>query len=342
MPTPKVDHSNTVCCICGSRDTYICQGKPDWRRYYDKNGDWDEKSYTCYNCRLIGPDRHKKYVDEKKKRRKCAICGNTKSRIFSGKEYWTREYDKFGHPYHICYECELEKDRLETKKIREQIINKRVCCTCGSNETYVDNSGRKVWLKYRGDDNKKEWDRKSWLCNKCHKKIISHLPDSLHNLIKLMRDCRSKDIDLRKFSDLTDRQRGDIIEDIVTMAYNINNYNKETDNYSSPFDATHPEYGKLQIKGASFDIKRGIWYINIGDGQDFDILIILCMDSKEPWENVERAYMIPYDFVLDQKSVTITRDSLRGCKWDEFRTDKKIFNDAYHNMEIYINFFKKR
>lgn len=45
------------------------------------------------------------------------------------------------------------------------------CCKCGSDKTYVDSFGRSQWFKYFGDDNenKKEWDRISWLCYECHK-----------------------------------------------------------------------------------------------------------------------------------------------------------------------------
>jgi len=39
MPTPKVDHSNTVCVKCGRKDTYINpQGEPTWFSDIDKNG----------------------------------------------------------------------------------------------------------------------------------------------------------------------------------------------------------------------------------------------------------------------------------------------------------------
>lgn len=37
------------CCICGSSDTYIYQGRPKWIKYYVDNV-WDRKSYICSYC----------------------------------------------------------------------------------------------------------------------------------------------------------------------------------------------------------------------------------------------------------------------------------------------------
>ena len=55
MVRPKMDHTNTTCCICGRKDTYIRPyGKVEWMKY-KKNGiwdhkSWDHKSYVCYWC----------------------------------------------------------------------------------------------------------------------------------------------------------------------------------------------------------------------------------------------------------------------------------------------------
>lgn len=50
MVRPKTDHTNTTCCICGRKDTYIRPyGKVEWMKY-KKNGTWNHKSYVCYWC----------------------------------------------------------------------------------------------------------------------------------------------------------------------------------------------------------------------------------------------------------------------------------------------------
>lgn len=47
----------------------------------------------------------------------------------------------------------------------------RKCCICRNGSTYIDSFGRQQWFKFYGYDNenKKEWDRISWLCYECHK-----------------------------------------------------------------------------------------------------------------------------------------------------------------------------
>lgn len=86
MSKPKVDHTNTKCCICGGCKTYSYQGILDWRRY-KKKGEWDKKSYICYYCRLVGIETTQKYIKEKRKGRKCYLCeGETYDSV--GKDIW--------------------------------------------------------------------------------------------------------------------------------------------------------------------------------------------------------------------------------------------------------------
>lgn len=115
--------------------------------------------------------------------------------------------------------------------------------------------------------------------------------------------------------------------------YKIKNYNDETNNFNSPFDAIHPELGILQIKHSSLDIERGIWYLNIGDNHNFDFLIAVCMDENKPWRAIKRIYKIPYKDISDQKSITITEDPSKGFMYEKFRIDVGPFNDTYINMK---------
>lgn len=58
MVEKKVDHSNTVCCICEGKETYKnFNNGPIWIRYivddkgnYDRCGRWDGKSRICARC----------------------------------------------------------------------------------------------------------------------------------------------------------------------------------------------------------------------------------------------------------------------------------------------------
>lgn len=330
----KVKSEEMVCHICGTRKS------SNWRRDYDHNGKWTGKR-ICYECTLrISREKTIKEKDRLKfsKKRKCGICGSIETRIFSGREYWYKMYDSRGmwdHKSFLCHECKVEIEKSETAKIREQRLKERVCCLCGSDKTYIDNSGRQSWFEHKCDRN----ICTGWSCNKCHRKMLQQLPDSQNNIRKILADARTRYIDLNNFDNLTDSEKGRIVEQIVVDTYRIENYNKKVDNYNSPFDAIHPEYGILQIKGSSFDRTRGIWYFNKKE-QKFDFIIIVCMDENRPWKNIERIYKIPYRDVSDQKSITITKDPSRIVRsYEEFRIDEKPFNDTYHNMEMYINYF---
>lgn len=60
-------------------------------------------------------------------------------------------------------------------------------------------------------------------------------------------------------------------------------------------------------------------------------VILLCMDEK--WENVVRVYIIPSEYI-ETLELSIYLGTQRVSKWDEFRVDKKPYNDAYHNLKI--------
>lgn len=94
-----VDHSNTICHKCGSRETrtHASRGKPDWRKYKDEKGFWNGKSYICYYCYFdIGKSRNR--VDHSNTI--CCICGSNKT---SGS--WLRYRDKNGNWDYKSYQC---------------------------------------------------------------------------------------------------------------------------------------------------------------------------------------------------------------------------------------------
>ena len=33
-----------TCCICGGKETGLCDGSQHWLRYYDEKGNWDKKT----------------------------------------------------------------------------------------------------------------------------------------------------------------------------------------------------------------------------------------------------------------------------------------------------------
>jgi hypothetical protein len=138
-------------------------------------------------------------------------------RIVDGKPRWVIE-DENGN-----IDKNPTNDQLKIAIIcgwnpRRNMIVDRKCCKCGSKNTRVDNSGRIQWFKYYGEDTKKGWDNKSWLCSNCYHKILNNLSDSHKNIIKSMVKYRNKKLDLD-----TETGKGIIGECVVGRVLGIRN-----------------------------------------------------------------------------------------------------------------------
>ena len=153
---------------------------------------------------------------------------------------------------------------------------------------------------------------------------------------------RDKDIDLSKFGEFHENEKGRIGEDIASDVLDIKNQNDVAGNYTFPYDLVcHPDYGRIQVKIAGFDTKNGSYDFTIGKEHEFDTLILLCMDKERPWKDVEDVYIVPEDCyeLYGESYVSIYKDSSRESKWKKFRVNNEPYNDAYYNMDIYKKFF---
>lgn len=205
----------------------------------------------------------------------------------------------------------------------------RECCICRSGDTYIYH-GTPQW---RTCTCGKECCT-GYLCMRCYNNYI--INPRHYNMMKHTSKLRNETtIDLSKFKDLDRKNIGNIIEYIVCETFGIKNINDEYDNYNSKFDAIHPIYKNLQIKGGSLNIKYGMWTSGLSKGRKFgdlffDTLIYLCMDENKPWKEVLRVYVIPYGYLFDITSITIYKDF--NSRWDRFRIDKRPFNDIWHDI----------
>lgn len=266
----KPNHKNTVCHKCGTKDTYIDPNRgPDWRRYKDKYGNWDGKSYLCYGCYFnIGKPRISKHE-------------NT------------------------------------------------VCCKCGGKDTYINNNGKINWL--RNYDEKGQWDRKSYLCTYCYDKRRQSLPDSQNNLMKSIANCRTGNVSI-----YDEKGKGIIGQAVAAKTLKIEDLNIKMDNFIYAIDlGRHCEHGYIEVKTRT--LKNGKWSIRSYQMRDFDNILILCMDTYEPWKDVERVYIIPWAEAIKRSGLTIVRDPSRDVWYYEFRVDEKPFNDNYHSLISYLN-----
>ena len=203
----------------------------------------------------------------------------------------------------------------------------RTCCVCGCNGAEH---------KY---PNVKNWDSKSLSCNICY--LRNYRKDN-PDIVKKHNDESSKASDWKngELNPYTSSGKGYIVEQFVCKDLGLENLNVKNSTSRARYDATiHEKYGNLQIKGASYNTRERTWNRTIGEsgtGQEFDTLLLICMDRYMPWKNVERAYAIPEMEVFCKRSVTIYKNPSPsiGSKWEEFRIDEKSFNNTYHNLTI--------
>jgi len=144
----KIDHTNTVCCNCGSNKTYMRRGRPEWTRYRDSKGCWDGKSYLCTNCNA--------YLNR----------------------YGTLDKSKI-YDERMTY---LQKKIIDTRNE----LKKRECCICGGVGTYIYPDGRISW--HKNEDENGKWDGKSYSCEECFKKFDPKSHDMIRKSMRKIRD----------------------------------------------------------------------------------------------------------------------------------------------------------
>lgn len=251
----------------------------------------------------------------------------------------------------------------------------RICCKCRSCETYVSESGNNLWhsCDCRNQDCSKylchrccmkleysaEWrkrgicrpnDIRCYVCgrdkssgNWCRYYDRNGGWDGVHYICSACYETNRRDSDWKKgnLDPLSSTGKGFIGQQVVAKRYNVEDCNLLMNNFHFYVDISKiEEYGYCEVKTRSFDIlkdKYEQWLFDTIREQEYDTLILLCMDRNIPWTNVERAYAIPWEVVVNRNktNITIARNSLRNGHWhEEFRIDEKPFNEIYHNMKL--------
>lgn len=239
---------------------------------------------------------------------------------------------------------ENEDGNINKNPTNEQVRNAiledppKKCCKCGSRNTRIDNSGRNQWFKYYGEDNKKYWDDKSWLCSNCYHKIPNNLPDSHKNIIKSMVKYRNKNLDL-----YIETGKGIIGECIVGRVLGIRscencdilkNYDcHDACDFVLTDGIGNKEYGKIDVKTAKL-IENPIGHFKwtFHTRGKIDCNYYFCLGFDREWNNIESMHIIPNDrciIISDDIGIYKYIDPSRGSKWNEFKFDEEIFNDAY-------------
>jgi len=248
-----------------------------------------------------------------------------------------REYNKHGywsgkwtcnachHTFnkHGTYDKEeiLKKKREILENRRNNALNRK-CSRCGK-VTYITPYGYPEWYK----------SGEYYICKECYDLERRDVPSSWYNIVKYINTDRLKIIDIYNFHNLNNNEKGLIIEQLVCRTIDAINRNIKEDNLKSKTDTLcHRIYGYIEIKGSSLHENYN-WVFGALENREYDTLIIVGMDNKEPWNNVEIVYIIPYgaEELFGLSSININKEN--DYKWRKFRVDEKPYNDTWQKMK---------
>lgn len=252
------------------------------------------------------------------KYRICCKCGNNETRIdISGKIYWfSCRCDKDNCTRYMCYYCykNIGKSRIKHRDT--------MCCICGTNETFISSkSGVAQWYTHICD---KENCTK-YICNRCRMNIYNKLPDSYHNTIKALANCRTGNLYMNSNTGMSIIDQAIVIRVIGGTDMNI-----EKNNFLWSFDIEQEKYGKIDIKSSS--LSYDTWLFCTRRKIDCDMYLLLGYDADR--KNICAVWIIPNDQnIINSYNISITKNFV---KYYKFKVDQTPYNDAYHDLMRYI------
>lgn len=272
------------------------------------------------------------------KNRACHICGNTGDYKVIPYKFYNKEGYWNGKSY-LCKKCHdeirypsTESSKMEYMEYRRGLIRDkckgRICCKCGSSETYERPGGGYVWFVCSCG----KIDCTKWSCKTCYTSNYQRNdPTSAHNLIKEMRKSRIGDLDKRTTSGKS------LIDQAVVAEYlGVEDLNIKMDNFGYCIDIEHGKYRKIDVKGAS--LIYGGWHYQTNEKIDCDTYFFLGYDQNR--ENIRVIFIIPNYVIMHNKGVTISKSSFRTQKYDKFKVDDQgiydSINEIYHDLMLYL------
>lgn len=339
-----------TCCRCGAD---LSSGIPNHgRRYYDNKGIWDEKSWVCEKCHNELSMLRTKEIRDKcgyeakqayLRGRTCRRCGiDLSSGMSHGRRYYNDKGER-DEKYWVCEKCynELEKLKRSERRLREkeQSFRDRICCICGSKDTYIYN-GTPDWAKHKNE--KGIWDGK-WVCSLCDGKERQKRPNSQNSARKSVTDVRTGNLRID-----SETGRSIIDQAVVVKTIGGKDVNIEMDKFDYLIDIKQENYGAIDVKGAALksqtclDVRGDTliyykWIFPTRRKIDCDTYICLGYDSER--KNIEMSWIIPNEgWVRNLSNIDIYK-TFRKSKYDQFKVDPKPYNDTYHNL---MEFLKDR
>lgn len=260
--------------------------------------------------------------------RSCYNCGYDKTYIYKNKPVWYKYYDDDGNVINNAYLCDkcYRLFQILRAEVDDKSFDSTVCNVCGGNKTYIKKNGKFAWYNDVNDEGMIITGKK--ICSYCKQKIYREMPCSHNNIIKLLRNWRTGNINI-----LNSEGKGFITECVIVRIIGANNVNIEMDNFSWPYDLIHEKYKRINVKGRSPYYNMWIYDTQGKDVCDTYFLMGFDKDRK----NIESACIIPNEeWIKDLVKMTIVRNPSRVSKYDQFKIDPKPYNDAYHSLMEFL------
>ena len=221
----------------------------------------------------------------------------------------------------------------------------RICCKCGTRETYIDPSGRERWHNHLCDKENcteslcytcgNEYYRRSTgtpsnrdirvdhsktVCRRCEgndtilksngrplcSKCYSEIKNNLPGSYSNIIKLMSQSRN-SKLSKYSETGEGIIVEAVVAKVRKIRLSAIELDSFRAKFDLFYDEeYGIIQVKGPTFEYGKMRWGAIFGIDHNFDVLFIVCMSINR--KNIERIYIIPEHELYGERRIQIYED----------------------------------
>lgn len=203
------------------------------------------------------------------------------------------------------------EDRDHYKKIRYKGVK---CCKCGSTKTYMKSPEEPFW--------------RTCECGK--KDCTEHICDSCYGKLHSPAGWRHGQLDPS-----SPPGKGFIGAQIAAKTFGIDDCNIKMDSFNFYIDLSrHSEYGYIEVKTATLNIKSREWYFSKFHEKNFDNLLTLCMDSNKPWKDVKMACIIPWEDAIKRMTIKIIQNPARKPWYHGYIIDEKPFNGIYHNMKL--------
>jgi hypothetical protein len=188
------------------------------------------------------------------------------------------------------------------------------CCKCDSTKTYMKGPEDPLW----------------YICECGKKDFTGNICDICYGKTRSPAGWRYGQLDAS-----SSPGKGFIGVQIIAKTYGLEDCNIKMSSFNFYIDLSkHSEYGYIEVKTATLNIKNREWYFSKFHERNFDNLLALCMDSNKPWKDVKMAYMTPWEDAINRMTIKITENPARKPWYYDFRIDEKPFNDTYHNMKL--------